>query len=253
MLDIIKVHPEIKEFIKFCEKQDSRLSNVYLEALAELYAKEHPGGYINSLFRSFNYLDIIDHAGETYCWEIADHWDVVEAIAEEIGDTDADQGFDNYRINHCIEEVYKRSSIEVRALAAPGCDHELVNGLQNEVKLVVTGTLGLDCSLEDMEIAVDHSICFLLDDKEWREPSFFNTLHGWLSLTSNNEDYSSIFYSVGGGWGQGCSTTEWGLMRLGQQMQGNIGKQVRITVITPVKATLKNEAIQRLTATQGDT
>jgi len=253
MLDIIKVHPEIKKFVEFCAKEDSRLSKTYLEALVELYAKEHPGGYIDSLFCSFSYLDVVYVAADTYSWDIAECWDIVKAIAEEIGSMDADEEDNNCRVEDCIEKAYKQSSIDVRALAMPGCERNLVEILQNEVKLVITGTVGLDCSLEDMVIAVDHSICFLLDDKEWQSPSFFNTLHGWLSRTSNNEDYSSIFYSIGGGWGHGYSPSEWGLMRLGEQMQGDIGKQVRITVITPVKATLKNEAIQRLTATQGDT
>jgi len=254
MLDIIKVHPEIKAFIRFCEEQDSRFSNTYLESLVELYAKEYPGGYINSLFHSFNYLDIVDRAVEECSWSIADHWDVVTEIAEEIGNTDASEGFDNYRINHCIEEVYKRSSIEIRALAVPGYESDLVESLQNEVKLVVTGTLGLSGSLEDMVITVDHSIGFLLDDKKWQSPYFPDTLHGWLSLASDEESVfvPDISYSANGGWAQKCSTSSWGLERLERQMQGDIGKQVRIEVTTLVKAALKNEAIQRLNEIQGE-
>ena len=254
MLDIIKVHPEIKKFIRFCEGQDSRFSNTYLESLVELYAKEYPGGYINSLFHSFNYGDIIFRAVEDYSWNIADHWDVVTEIAEEIGEADANEGVDNYRVNQCIEKVYKRSSLEIRALAVSGYESDLVESLQNEVKLVITGTWGLNGSLEDMVIAVDHSISFLLDDKKWQSPYFSDTLRGWLSLASGEESSSSsdIYYFVGGGWVHDFPTDLRGLMYLGGLMQVDIGKQVRIEVVTPVKAALKTEAIQRLTAIQGD-
>jgi len=125
------------------------------------------------------------------------------------------------------------------------------------VKLVVTGTLGLNGSLEDMVIAVDHSIGFLLDDKKWQSSYFSDTLSGWLSLASDKESssssgFSSIYYSFGGDLVHYSFTSTQGLLSLGGRMQADIGKQVRIEVITPVKAALKTEAIQRLTAIQGE-